>query len=365
MSTQKRIIFNLLERAVSADNDNLQAFAAYERDETLRALYDDKRWPIQFPGYSFPITSLTSPLTADVLSGLMVRVDVATDLLVDPGVLVAIVPALASAGDSLAVLVTDPGVQTTGVLPFVANTGLSVRLDIVECSVTDTLVTASTRDIYHPTTGLFVPTVVDKVRAPQLAYRIRQGVAGSGLPATASGWLPLAVVCHQPGTTSFANCDFWDVRPLVSDRAQFGNPQSTPGGLASRFESPVSGRWRSTVAGGISGFAWGQFDGYIAGGQLIASAAFPIADHGSLVERFDPDVRPEQQSPELRADSRLDLLPSPHSFPAACPVGSSTMTALRMALLEPACPRVRVESWPSRTCSRAALVTTRGRRCPS
>jgi len=292
MAKGKRINIATLERGQHEDLQRGDAFTTAMLGELARGLFDDRRWAQQYPGYVQRTTSLETPLRAHVLSGLMVRVDNGGYLLVDPGALLAAIPA-ASADDSIVELVNDGGVTSNSALPFVANAAGSVRLDIVECQVNDTAIENVARGIFNPSTRVFDPTNVDKVFEPRLSYRIRQGVAGAGLPASASGWLPLCVVCHQPGTTSFANCDFWDVRPLVSDRVAQGNLALDPAGALSKFEAVVQGRWRS-LGNAVRGYALGQFDGYVAGGQLIASAAFPITDHGNFIDSFAINYTPNR-----------------------------------------------------------------------
>lgn len=287
MAKGKRIGIVTLERGEHEDLMRGDAFTMAATLEIMRGLYDDKRWPMTYPGVVGVATVTETPLRAHVLSGLLVRPDANTYLTVDGGSLLAAVPP-ANSDDSILELVVDPGVSDGATLPFVANAAGSVRLDIVEVSIADTVLESSTRQVFNPGTRNFDPTSVNKVSAPRLSYRIRQGVAGSGLPAMASGWLPLAVICHQPSTTSFANCDMWDVRPLVADLVQFSTPVSDPVGGNSKFEQiGRDAHWISRAAGKLEGFSIAQYNGYIAGGQLLSNTAFPIGDFGNNVSIFD------------------------------------------------------------------------------
>ncbi len=281
MAKGKRIDIVTLERAQHEDLTRGDAFTMAATLEIMRGLYDDRRWPMSYPGLTQRTVALEAPLRAHVLSGLLIRPDNPSYLTVDEGTLLAAVPA-ASSDDSILELVTDPGVTSTTTLQFVANAAGSVRLDIVECSVVDTQLESATRGVFNTSTRNFDPTIVGKVHAPRLSYRIRQGVAGAGLSAVASGWLPLAVICHQPGTTGFNQCDLWDVRPLVADRMQFAEQAKDPSGASGSFRnyfSSVDGTWigRGTF---LEGHATSQYDGYLAGGRLVQSTATTIADFG-------------------------------------------------------------------------------------
>jgi hypothetical protein len=268
MAKSKRINILTLERAQHEDLLRGDAFTMASTLEILRGLHDDQRWPMTLPGYVVRSTATATPLRAHVLGGLLVRPDNNTYLTVDDGALAAAITP-ANSDDSILELVDDPGVTDPGALVFVANAAGDPRLDIVEVSVVDTALETTTRGVFNTTTRNFVPTSVDKVQAPRLSYRIRQGTAGAGLPAAASGWLALAVISHPPASASFADCIIWDVRPLVADRVQFGTPALDPLGSRSKFEQPVDGRWRSNDADGVEGYALSQFNGYLAGGQLL------------------------------------------------------------------------------------------------
>lgn len=292
MAKNKRINIITLERAQHEDLMRGDAFGVAALGEVLRSLYDDHSWPETFPGYIVRSTITEAPLRAHVLAGLMVRPANAAYLLVDSGSMLACITP-ASGDDSILELVQDPGVVSTSVLTFTANASGSSRLDIVECSVVDTVLESDTRGIFDTTTRDFDPQSVDKVLAPQLSYRIRNGVAGSGLPAVASGWLPLAVVCVLPSAVGFTQCEMWDVRPLVSDRVKFSDPPLDPGNVARSHYRQLDGYWSCRLLG-LNGYAASKFNGYIAGGDLIANTAFPIADQGNSPSGLSLNYVPSQ-----------------------------------------------------------------------
>lgn len=261
-----RLIANTLERLVSTDSNRAQAFLAAAGQEAWRARFSDlaANWRL-YPGISARASTVAAPAYGEVYSGLFVRPDAATYLTIDPGLAMTINPIGAGPDDSPYVFCEDPGISVAGVLPFVPNaTALTVRWDVVECQPVDTLLESSSRDQYIPATGLFTPVVVDKVRAARMSYRYRQGTAGSGFPGGAAGWLPLAVVAVRVGAVSFAQCDFYDVRPLVSERVQ---PQPL-GAIGNEGYSPIRGGYFQTSATLITGFSEAEFAGYLAGGAL-------------------------------------------------------------------------------------------------
>jgi hypothetical protein len=152
------------------------------------------------------------------------------DLLVQTGVGLFMAPD-AVADESNYKLVSDAGVIATGVLLMTANASGSTRCDVIECQINATdLIVTDNRDIFNPSTGLFTATSVTKERSARLTYRVRAGTPGAGFPGTVSGWLPLAVATVPTATTTNDTITFWDVRPLLADRAigLFALTQTTP-----------------------------------------------------------------------------------------------------------------------------------------
>ncbi len=273
-----RIIYNTRERLVSTDHNREQAFVAQAHQAAWRAQYNDLRanWRLT-PGLSAQAQVVGAPLYGEVYSGLFVRPDAPSYLTIDPGLAMVIATSTPSADDSPYVFVNDPGLQTPGVLTFTPNAAAAtLRWDVVECQPVDTLLESSSRDIYNPATGLFVPGVVDKVRASRMTYRIRLGTPGAGFPGAAAGWLPLAVAAVRDGATGFDRCDFYDVRPLVSERVlpQPVNVDGTEG-----FALPRETHY-SAADGLFSGYAEAEFGGYLAGGKLQTSV--PATDLASF-----------------------------------------------------------------------------------
>ena len=287
MGTTKRINLVTLEQAKSTDVMRGFAFAASALAALLLGLYDDTRWPTTYPGLAETHGTTATPLRGHVVSGLMVEPDQAGYLTVTPGRLLAVVSP-ANGDDAALQVIDDPGVQDTGALTFTANATADVRLDIVEVSVVDSTIETATVGVFNPTTKVFDPTPSPKVKAPRLSYRVRTGTAGSGLPALASGWMPIAVVNVQPSAAGFSTCDVWDVRPLVADRVFDNEPVLQPDGSTSRaVRSRVRGvaSLSGSQAGaevGLRGYIEGAFGGYRAGGEIRMSAATNAAGFGGL-----------------------------------------------------------------------------------
>jgi hypothetical protein len=283
-----RVIYNSLERLISEDANRAQSMLAAGQQEAWRARYGTPSVNFRtYPGLQTQATTIGVPSYGEVYSGLMVRPDAdavaSLYVTVDEGVAMITDPlggGEASSFDSSYIFCRDPGCPA-GVLNFVANaTPSTVRWDVIECQPIDTLVISTSVDQYNPATGLFAPVTLDKVRTVRLTYRLRQGVAGTGFPGSAAGWLPLAVVAVRDGVTSFAQCDFYDVRPLVADRVQ---PQAVSS-AGNEGYSPFGDGHYTCRDDKLFGFAESEFGGYLAGGALRPTACFLTANFGSTDE---------------------------------------------------------------------------------
>lgn len=222
MSSGRKVIqINTLERATSADINDLQSYAGLSDAELWRYMMDATSVDDLSTGNITVPSAISSPLAAEVYNGLMVSPQTGVgvlDLLVSVGVLYALAPD----ADPIASpykYIEDAGVVSLGTLLMSTNPSGSTRIDVIECQVNAIdLLTSQTRDIFNTVTNVFVPTSVTKTRAGQLTYRVRLGTPGGGIPANASGWLPLAVASVPSGATKNDDITFWDVRPLISDR---------------------------------------------------------------------------------------------------------------------------------------------------
>lgn len=212
MTTQKALQFNTRERAVSTDFNQLQQFASQERNDMIAALLAPSKDKLAGLGQSVSYSGANTPLPGFVLDGLLAVVDNVGSVLINPGVLFGRPSDATDSNDSSWVMVADAGITSTGVLTIAANATSYPRVDVIECAIVQSTVTTASRDIYNPTTGLFVASVVTKVTKPVLSYRVRQGTAGVA-PGYASGYMPLCVAVLQPGT-DLAKVDFYDCRPL-------------------------------------------------------------------------------------------------------------------------------------------------------
>lgn len=284
-SGNKRVVFNNLERAVSSDLNRAQSMLAADGHEFNRHLVNREIVGdfYNFPGLQAPYTAVPPSsdflIPHDCVSGLMVRPDNATGLLVDPGVAGFFVSAFlnGTADDSDYIQVSDPGVVALGTLPFTPNGGPGVRWDIVECQPTEALLESASRDIYNPANGQFTNGSVQKVRGGALTYRIRSGTQGGGIPNPDSAWLPLAAVHVRADATGFSNCDVYDIRPLVGERCPWSpaHPKALPTDAVSSVgyrlvleEAELSTRNILTSSRALEGYFRGHFGGYWSGGNI-------------------------------------------------------------------------------------------------
>lgn len=284
----RRMRINTQERAISGDINRLQAFAAKGFNEAMRHMLLIGTSDPTLSLYSEPST-LTTPLSAEILRGLMVRPSVGSlNLLVDSGVIFVIDPTGITADDSICVPIKSDGVSLPGALAMTGNVSGFDRVDVIECRVSGTPITATdNRDIFDPTTGLFTATTVTKEIEQQLEFRVRLGIPGSGFPGAASGWLPLCVALVPNGTTSNDTITFWDVRRLAEDHdvAPFNVEQPT------RFEScdGVLDRTAATTWT-LSGTMRGSFKGRRVGGVLRRGSPGTDADSLNLFETGNKDA---------------------------------------------------------------------------
>lgn len=226
-SGNKVIIHNSRERIVSPDLNRAQGFSALQVAEIFRGLMGDSNGidDLDGGGNESAPTTIASPVRAEILTGLRCTPQMGnTVVTVTPGVAFFLAPDNI-AEDSRYKYVNDPGV-TLSTLVIAPNPAGTIRIDVIECSWSAIISETDNRDILDLATGAFAPALVDKVRRGVLTYRVRQGTAGAGFPGTASGWLPLCVASVPPASVNNDTVTFWDVRPLVNDRA-FGFSRTT------------------------------------------------------------------------------------------------------------------------------------------
>ncbi len=263
-----KVKLNTRERVLSSDANRSQAMAGQHLANAMRFLLDATAEEDDLAGAVETLSDGTASfLQGVVFSGLRPHpVDGTVDMLVTPGSCLLADNPSPGTDDSIAAIVTDPGVITTGLLTLTAGAG-SIRIDVIECQRVTTVTETQNRDIFNPATGLFAPSQVDKVTVGRLVYRIRTGTPGSGFPGVAAGWMPLAVCRVAAGATSWDNVILWDVRPLASDRwnAPFNTVKRVPERGRCFVWSDVT-----TVPGEVrvAGLVEAQFGAYKAGGHL-------------------------------------------------------------------------------------------------
>ncbi len=267
-SGRKELQINTQERAISTDINRLQKFASADSAEFFRYMMNvSGNDDLDAGSVVTEYATAGTPLRAEIVNGLLVRPQGGSlDLLVDPGVLMAIAPD-AAADDSNYKFVRDPGILIIGLLAMTANAAATIRIDVIEVQVANAVDASENdnRDIYNPATGLFVATAVTKARKSNVTapgnIRVRTGVAGAGYPAAVSGWLPICVASVAAFGATNDDITFWDVRPLVSDR-EFGLANLTR-------DMPVISRmefdWDASI---LTGVIEGVLNGRRVGGRM-------------------------------------------------------------------------------------------------
>lgn len=215
----KALTISTQERAISSDINRLQKFTHRDTAELLRYWFDVTGSDDLNSGVIAEPASVETPLRAEIINGLLARPQATSqNVFIDPGVAMLMAPD-AAPDESNYKYIHDAGTTTPGALVIAAG-GVATRIDVVECRMNPVdLIATESRDVFDPVTGLFAATVVTKERQGRLEYRVRQGVAGAGYPAAVSGWLPLMVASVPLTALTNDDVTFWDVRPLISDRA--------------------------------------------------------------------------------------------------------------------------------------------------
>lgn len=289
-SGMENVVLNSLERLVSTDHNRLQKFKARDVAEAFRYLLDVSCGTEDLDAGGVPTEFLTqeNPLRAEVFSGLLARPQIGSlNVLVDAGLLYCVDPdASPSPDDSVYKFIRSPGVPNVGGLVMTANASGSIRIDVIECQRTnnaDQVVETDSRDLFNPSTGLFTATTVTKATQGTLTFRVRAGTAGSGFPGTAAGWLPLAVASVAAGATTCDQMTFWDVRPLLSDRAH-GLQNVSAQSCVNEAES----QWDARVTTAIVGLPRARVHRRIAGGLVSGESAIDATSAANQEPGFAP-----------------------------------------------------------------------------
>lgn len=266
----KTIKHNTRERVLSGDHNREQAVKDQMLAEILRCM-TDASFELDEKAGSVEVFSSGSetPPNGTILAGIRPRPEIGTvNLFIEPGTICIVDNPSPTVDESRLAFVVDPGVQTAGALTLTPGSGGAIRIDVIECSRIEEVLETDSRDIFDPSTGLFTPTLVDKVTAGRLAYRIRTGTPGAGFPGTAAGWLPLAVCSVPAAATTWDDVTLWDVRPLAHERVQ--QPFNAYPSLNYVNRQNV---WSDTTTGAgevrVYGVCDVSFGAYRAGGKLI------------------------------------------------------------------------------------------------
>jgi hypothetical protein len=273
-SGKKTLVYNTQERAISPDANRAQAFNAKDDAEIWRYLLDVTGDDDVNAGVIAEHAVLESPLRAAIFNGLLVKPVIASlNILIDPGVMYAIAPDTDPDASNYK-YIRDQGVVVVGALTIGPGGGGGTRIDVIECSINPTNLTVNdNRDIFDPVSGLFTASTVTKETQAQLQYRVRAGTPGAGFPGTAAGWLPLCVATISITALTTDDIEFWDVRPLVSDRV------FQPSALT-QLKPRINDRTmiNATTLATVTGYIDATYDGYRIGGRLRSGSLTVDAD---------------------------------------------------------------------------------------
>jgi hypothetical protein len=215
------INFNLLERIVSRDLNDLQSLSARTLGNTLRYLLSQRDI----------INTNGSTTSRDVvLGGLNVSSPgIANTARITPGIAVqfstSLLPLPTTFDSPYRLGWNDANVD------LVAPVLGANMYYLLETQVVRVLTSTQSRDIKNVGTGLYVPTNVPKEYSFELDFRYRAGTA-TDAPAVTAGWIPLAIVFRPAGGGPLTSAQ------IVNVARQWGD-QNNPG--AARLN--VSGRF--------------------------------------------------------------------------------------------------------------------------
>lgn len=289
-SGNKSVLIATFERAEPSDILTLQRYEAQRSGEIARWLLASKLAGSFFdnPGMHSAYESIadaavpTDEVAHQCLSGLMVRPGT-TFCAVDPGGAAFYQPlrAALTSDDTPWIFGFSPGLNDPTQLTFLANAGPGIRWDIIECQAAgDAVLSQASRQVFDPVLETFSPQNVDKVQSSAFTFRIRRGVQGAGIPAIDANWMPLAAVHVRTDSTSFADTDLYDIRPLTTDRCEFSGrvPQAAPAsGNTTRavlYEAMFHPQTFAGVNGMLlNGYFRSHFGGYWSGGDIRKNVA--------------------------------------------------------------------------------------------
>lgn len=274
-----RKIISAYERAASSDINTVQEYVVKDRADFIarsNSFRSPNRRPMDHPGLDSAGASSVSGetiglgTTHDCFSGLLLNLEHSTsEIWVNSGS-VGMGVDFATFGTEYLVVNFDslPVVVSQGLLFESNGGGTGARIDVIECRPI-IVETNATRDIFDPTTQQFGSQSVVKESSVTLEFRIRKGDPDAGFPGTANGWMPIAVSVMQISATSFAQVDFYDVRPLVHERSSRHATLKGNAGQDSQFtNSEIDDRSIQSQTNECIGWVKGEFNGYLVGGTL-------------------------------------------------------------------------------------------------
>lgn len=205
MSGLDNEVFNLLERAESADVNDAQSMIARFLSEMSRYGFASKRVadPTAEQVGSFVLGGLIAqPSGADVVLSAGVMGQLSLTLPPVPGALDS--PYRLSRSQA-PILVTMPAPGFT-------------TYYLIEAQMDEVTTLSQVRDVWTPPSGPFVPTLVPKQTERRIQTQVVAGAAPNAPNPSGGDWVPIAIVRRPGGGGPVAASDIIDVRPLLSDR---------------------------------------------------------------------------------------------------------------------------------------------------
>jgi hypothetical protein len=205
MSGNDNLLMNNLERALSADINDLQSIQARAMAEMARYGWATKR-------VADPLAESPGPF---VLGGLLVSPSL-NNVAVSQGVM----------GQISATLSPVPGTldstyrlsRLSSVATVVMPSPGTTTWYLLEAQMVQSVVTSAVRDIYNPGTQTFSPSLVPKVIEQGIQFQVVAGAAGQAPAPSGGNWVPIAIVRRPGGGGPVAATDITDVRPLLAPR---------------------------------------------------------------------------------------------------------------------------------------------------
>lgn len=207
MAGADNVVFNVRERPLSTDQNNLESMLARTIADLDKYMFAQKL--TQASTGAPPLSFLRDV----VLGGLIctpngTSVDVSAGALLQDSTTISPVPTSLDSSYRIAInrSVTTVATPSPGSLFYY----------LLEAQMSAVTTSTESRDILDPGTGNFVPTLVPKQVERRIIFQVRIGTV-AGPPIPLADWVPIAVVRRAAGGPALVQSDIVDVRPLWSE----------------------------------------------------------------------------------------------------------------------------------------------------